>query len=264
MPWSAPQAVVVTGAGRGIGREVALTLAARGVAVLCVSRTATAEATRDDIRARGGTADALLADLADPSAARDAVAAWLEAQPHRQLGAVLAASELGPHGPLEATDIAAWAHTLAVNLLGNLAVVQALLPRMLDAGGGRIAFFEGAGATHPYPDFPAYSASKTALLRAVENLHRDLDPRGDFAVIAIHPGAVDTDMLKQATAGRGITLSNTTPAAESARLVDTFLHDSTAARRFSGRSVRVREPWSDAVVAADDLDPQRWMLRRTD
>ncbi|HZS15088.1 MAG TPA: SDR family oxidoreductase [Candidatus Dormibacteraeota bacterium] len=263
MAWSGPEAVAVTGAGRGIGREVALALAGRGIAVLCISRTPTAEDTAGAIRARGGSAESLLLDLADPPAVQRAIAAWIESRPHRRIAAVLAASELGPHGPLQDTDVADWMHTVAVNFLGNLAVVRALLPRMLDASEGRIVFFEGAGATHAYPDFPAYSASKTALLRAVENLHRDLSQRGDFAVMAVHPGAVETDMLQQALGGRQLPPGRTTPASESARLVDAFLH-SDAAHRFSGRSVRVVEPWADALGGADDLPADRWMLRRTD
>src|SRR5258708_14774993 len=189
---SAPEAFVVTGAGRGIGRAVALAVGRTGRPVLCISRTRSAEATSDAIRGAGGSAEALTLAIADHVDTERTLSAWIAQRPHRLIALVLAAAELGPRGPLAVADPSEWARTMGVNLLGNLAVVRGLLARMLDAGFGRMVFFGGGGAAYAYPVFPAYAASKAAVVRAVENLHEDLSDKGDFAAVCLAPGAVET------------------------------------------------------------------------
>jgi len=100
MDGAAPDAVIVTGAGRGIGRAAALAMAEQGVPVLCISRSASAHATADVIRERASRADSLAVDLANHAQVESEVASWIAARPYRRLGVVLAAAELGPAGPL--------------------------------------------------------------------------------------------------------------------------------------------------------------------
>lgn len=258
---SLPDAVVVTGAGRGIGRSVALSLGARGVPVLCVARTSTAEDTRDAIRAQGGAADACAVDLADLAAAEQRVAAWIAPRPYRRLGVVLAAGELGPAGPLETSDLSAWERAFRVNVLGNLAVVRGLLGRMLETGAGRAVFFAGGGAAYAYPVFPAYACTKAALVRAVENLHEDLKERGDFAVVCLAPGAVETDMLRQVRAA-GAEVRTTAPPDDAVRFVEAFL--SRDARVLSGRFLHARDTWAELLDGESPDLGERWKLRRVE
>jgi 3-oxoacyl-[acyl-carrier protein] reductase len=261
MDRAAPDAVVVTGAGRGIGRAVALAVADDGVPVLCLARTATAQATRDVIRERATPADALSIDLADHQQVESAVANWIVGRPYRRLGVVLAAAELGPIGPLEASDLSAWGHAFAVNVLGNLAVVRGLLPRMLESCFGRIVFFGGGGAAYEYPVFPAYACSKAALVRAVENLHEDLRDRGDFSVVCLAPGAVETDMLGEVRVA-GAEVRTTGSLADPIRFVRAFLTSPRSS--LSGRFVHVRDPWADVLDESTDLAADLWKLRRVE
>jgi NAD(P)-dependent dehydrogenase (short-subunit alcohol dehydrogenase family) len=256
-----PDAVVVTGAGRGIGRAVAIALGVRGLPTLCIARTSSAEATMDTIRCGGGIAEALTLDLADHRTAERAVSLWVGERPYRRLGVVLAAAELGPRGPLEESGLDAWAHAFEVNVLGNLAVVRALLGRMLETGAGRVVFLAGGGAAYAYPVFPAYACTKAALVRAAENLHEDLLTRGDFAVVCLAPGAVETDMLRQVRAARA-DVRTTAPADDAVRFVEAFL--SSPATALSGRLVHVRDAWSRAMDGADGLPADRWKLRRAE
>jgi NAD(P)-dependent dehydrogenase (short-subunit alcohol dehydrogenase family) len=258
----APDAVVVSGAGRGIGRAAALALGATGAAILCLSRTSTAEATADAIRAGGGVADGLAVDLADPAAAEEAVAAWLRAGGHRRVAAVLAASELGPSGPLDQTDLAAWARLFSVNVLGNLAVARATLGPMLDSGWGRLVFFAGGGAAYAYPVFPAYACTKAAVVRAVENLNEDVVGRGDIAVVCLAPGAVETDMLRDVRAAGG-EVRTTAPVDDAVGFLTAFIA-SDAAGRLSGRFVHARDDWSHVLDGSVELAGSHWKLRRVE
>jgi 3-oxoacyl-[acyl-carrier protein] reductase len=262
MAGAAPDAVVVTGAGRGIGRAVALGMAASGTPLLCISRTSTAEATSQAIRDGGGTADALALDLADAAATAEAVSAWIAGRAGRRLAVVLAGAELGPRGPLAEADLGAWAHTLSVNVLGSLAVVQALLPRMLEGGFGRMVFFGGGGAAYAYPVFPAYASSKAAVVRAVENLHEDLAGRGDFATVCLAPGAVETDMLRQVREA-GAEVRTTAPVENAVDFVRAFVNSPNAGR-LSGRFVHARDGWHDVLESDSDLPADHWKLRRVE
>lgn len=256
---SRPDAVVVTGAGRGIGRSVALALGRSGLPVLCVARTSTAEDTRDAIQAEGGTADACAVDLADLETAEERIAAWIAARPYRRLGVVLAAGDLGPAGPLETSDLSGWERAFRVNVLGNLAVVKGLLGRMLETGAGRIVFFAGGGAAYAYPVFPAYACAKAGLVRAVENLHEDLKERGDFAVACLAPGAVETDMLRRVRAA-GAEVRTTAPPDDAVRFVEAFL--SRDARALSGRFIHARDAWAELLDGEPRDLGERWKLRR--
>ncbi|HEV2690258.1 MAG TPA: SDR family oxidoreductase, partial [Bryobacteraceae bacterium] len=187
--------VIVTGAGRGIGRAIALQAARHAASVLCISRSANCIETARAIRQTGGSADSLQADLAAFSETGRAVMDWLRTRNHQRIGIVLAAGSLGPSGPLADTSLEEWDATWRTNVLGNLAVVQACLPILRANRFGRLLFFAGGGAAYAYPLFPAYAATKTALVRAIENLHLDLKDQGDFAVTILAPGAVETEML---------------------------------------------------------------------
>jgi NAD(P)-dependent dehydrogenase (short-subunit alcohol dehydrogenase family) len=254
-------AVVVTGAGRGIGKAVALSLGRSVVPVLCVSRTVNAEATRDAIRDAGGVADALVVDLADISATEIAVRAWIDSRPYARLGVVLAAGILGPAGPLRTTNLGDWASAFSVNVLGGLAVVRALLDRMTMAGRGRIVFLAGGGAAYAYPLFPAYACTKAAVVRAAENLHEDLKSKGDFAVVCLAPGAIDTDMLAAVRAA-GAEVRTTVAVTDAVAAIVAFLGSASTA--LSGRFVHVRDAWDAVLEGTVDLTPDHWKLRRVE
>ena len=254
------EAAVVTGAGRGIGKAIALDLATQGVHVVCISKSENARATAGEIVTRGGSAESICLDLGDPADARGAIEAWAVQSPHSRFGLVLAAGILGPTGPLLESDLAGWQECIEVNLLGNLAVVQALLPGMRNARFGRIMAFAGGGSAYAYPLFPAYSASKTAMVRAIENLNKDLTGAGDFAVVCLAPGAVETDMLESVRAA-GAEVRTTVDISEPVRFAREFLFSNTCG--FSGSFVHVRDNWQAYLNNGHSLtNDALWKLRR--
>jgi NAD(P)-dependent dehydrogenase (short-subunit alcohol dehydrogenase family) len=254
--------VIVTGAGRGIGRAIAIQAARQASRVLCVSRTASCLETVETIRQCGGAADALPADLADYANSGRAIAGWLEARDYRRIGLVLAAGSLGPSGPLWDTPLDQWDLAWRTNVLGNLAVVQACLPKMRANRFGRLLFFAGGGAAYAYPLFPAYAMAKTALVRTVENLHEDLHGAGDFAVTILAPGAVDTEMLATVRA-KGGEVRTTMAIDEPVNFACSFLAASGCG--LSGCFVHVRDNWRPFLETGEPL-PRRdlWKLRRVE
>src|SRR5262249_42046965 len=153
-----------------------------------------------------------------------------------------------------------WLRTFQTNLLGNLAVLQALLPRMLEAQFGRIVMFGGGGAAYAYPLFGGYAASKVAVVPVVENLAEELKTKGDFSVACLAPGAIDTDMLDTIRKAGG---EVNTPAdiSEPLRFIEAFLGCSECP--FTGRFVHIRDDWQKWLDhPSSKLHPQQWFLRR--
>jgi NAD(P)-dependent dehydrogenase (short-subunit alcohol dehydrogenase family) len=257
-----PELVIVTGAGRGIGRSIALNFGALGARVLCISRSEKTEETAAMIRATGGIAEALRVDLADFEETGARVAKWLTGNKCQRIGAVLAAGSLGPAGSLASTSLAEWDLAFRSNVLGNLAVAQATLPAMLEHSFGRLVFFAGGGAAYAYPMFPAYAIAKTALVRAVENLHEDLKDAGDFAVAILAPGAVETEILAAVRAHGGY-VRTTVAMEEPVGFVREFIHAGTVG--FSGSFVHVRDEWASYLNNGKQTEKRDlWKLRRVE
>ena len=256
-----PDLVVVTGAGRGIGKAIALS-AATSCFVLCISRSESALEVAETIRKAGGRAEGLVLDLEDYKETETKVGEWISNSSFQRIAGVFAAAILGPQGSLMNSNLQDWDRTFTVNVLGNLAVARASLPVQKQNRFGRLLFFAGGGAAYAYPMFPAYAASKTALVRVVENLHEDLKSEGDFATAILAPGAVETDTLASVRAS-GAEIRTTVDIGEPTRFAREFIMSETCS--FSGCFVHVRDSWqewlnSKQVFPGNDL----WKLRRVE
>ena len=191
--------VVITGASRGLGRALAEALAARGARVAMVAREpgpfADAVAT---IRARGGDAHAIAADIADKEAVHR-----IAGQAHGLVGeiaiAIHCASTLGPV-PLRLlldTECEDLAHVLETNLVGPFRLTKILAGAMALRGDGVIVHVSSDAAVEPYPRWGAYGASKAAQDHLSRILAAELDGTG-VRVIAVDPGEMDTKMHRDA------------------------------------------------------------------
>jgi len=185
------QTTVVTGAGRGIGRAIALALAAQGARVACLARS------RDEIdetvRLAGSRARAFAADVTDAGQVGNAFA-LVESELGPVDLLVNNAGLLQPIGPFADTDPMAWWRIQEVNLLGPALCSRAVLPMMIARRKGRIVTVaSGAGANAMPPYFSGYVVSKTAALRFSECLAQEVKEQG-ISVFAVGPGTVRTDM----------------------------------------------------------------------
>jgi len=187
---------VVTGAGRGLGRGVAVALARRGHSVVGVARNAAQLAeTADIIRASGGRMVSRSADVSDPSAV-----VTLAAFVHDQLGPpsilVNAAGTFGPIAMIRDSDPAAWVQTVMVDAIAPYLTIHAFVGGMIDAGWGRIVNITSAASLHPPgPLNSAYGTSKVALNQLTRHLAAEIEGTGVTANV-IHPGDVKTDMWR--------------------------------------------------------------------
>jgi NAD(P)-dependent dehydrogenase (short-subunit alcohol dehydrogenase family) len=252
--------VVITGAGRGIGRAIALEIANCGIPVFCVSKSDSVKETEAIIRSSGKIADSLILDLGDYERTKYEIGNWIKNKNYRRIGVVLAASVLGSKFEIENFNPAEWAEVMNVNLIGNFTLLGALLPRMIDNKFGRIIAFSGGGSAYAYPIFSAYSASKTAVVRTVENFAEILKEKGDFAVAALAPGAVETDMLKKVKSF-GAEVKTTVDISEPVNFAREFLLSDVC--NFSGRFVHVRDVWKEHLNNENEIDNNdKWKLRR--
>jgi NAD(P)-dependent dehydrogenase (short-subunit alcohol dehydrogenase family) len=185
----------VTGAGRGIGRAMALELAERGAAVAAVARSsAQIDQTRDDIVAAGGRAISVTCDVADPASVAAAVATVDDAYgPVDVLVNNAATNQV--FGPLWEVDADRWWAEMAINLRGPMLCAAAVLPSMVARGQGCIVNVVSGAAKGPFPYNASYAMAKAGLVRMTDTLAAEAGPHG-VKVFALSPGAIDTDMCR--------------------------------------------------------------------
>ena len=190
------QVAIVTGAGRGLGRAVAETLAALGAPVVLASRNAPElDEVVKRIKRAGGKALAQTADIADERQVQElalATARWVG--PASIL--VNCAGMVDPMAPLSRSDPALWLRNIAINVGGTYLPTRAVLPGMLDRGFGRIVNISSGSATRPSAGWTAYSAAKAAVVQLTRSLALEIEGSGVTACV-FNPGAMDTDMQER-------------------------------------------------------------------
>lgn len=252
--------VIVSGAGQGIGRAISIELGKCGISILCISKSNNCVKTTEEIIQNGGKAESLILDIENYNETEKKISNWISSSSYKRIGVVLAAAILGPKGPIAASSLENWHKTFKVNLLGNIAILRGILPRMLKNKFGRIITFAGGGSAYAFPIFPAYSASKTAIVRTTENINEDLKGKGDFAVVCLAPGAVQTKMLDEVSQS-GAEVRTIVDISEPINFVKEFINSKTCG--FSGSLIHVRDNWKNYLNTSFELkNSSMWKLRR--
>lgn len=244
---------LVTGASRGIGREIALGLARAGLDVALLARDAARlGAVATEIRALGGTAVELTADVSDPAAVRAAVG-----QAEEQLGSIDLlinnAGAIESEHPLWEADPDEWWSVFETNVRAPFLFSRYAVPGMIRRGGGRVVDLASGASSHEMGGgHSAYNASKTALLRMGANLHRD-GYRYGIRAFELAPGVVKTDMSTSMTMHEGRT--EWTPAERVTAVVNAVAAGELDA--CSGWFLRVTHDTPESLKAlADDVARQ--------
>jgi NAD(P)-dependent dehydrogenase (short-subunit alcohol dehydrogenase family) len=193
---------LVTGAARGIGRATALRLAEHGWQVLAGVRRA--EDGEELAAGQPGQITPVLLDVTD----QDQVAALDSALP-ADLDAVVNNAGIVVGGPVEGVPLAELRRQLEVNVMGQVAVTQAVLPR-LRASRGRVVFVSSLSGRVATPMTGPYNASKFALEGLADSLRMELAPWG-IRVSLIEPAKTDTDLWRKATDDLNQTVSQLAP-----------------------------------------------------
>jgi 3-oxoacyl-[acyl-carrier protein] reductase len=186
------QIAVVTGAGRGIGRAIALKFAAEGADVVCVSRTAeNSERVAGEIRALGRKAWAYAVDVSDGAAVNTAVESILAAS--GRVDILVNNAGVTRDGLLVRMSEADWDTVLDTNLKGAFLFTKALTRAFMKQRSGRVINIASIVGLIGNAGQCNYASSKAALIGFPKSAARELASRG-VLVNAVAPGFVDTDM----------------------------------------------------------------------
>lgn len=191
---------LITGAGRGLGRETALAYSAAGARVVCVARR------KEDVdkvaneinmsRNSDNAAIGISADVAEPEAGsavlRDLKAKWGQEASVSMLICAAGMTRLNVFD-LEDEKLEDWWNVVEVNLFGTLIFVRAVLPEMKAQKLGTIISFASTSGSQDIPFNSAYATSKAAVIKFNQDLGVELQDTG-VSCFALHPGSVSTDL----------------------------------------------------------------------
>jgi len=264
------KSVLITGAGRGIGKRLAIGFAAAGARVGLLARSQPElDLAKLEIEQAGGNALRLRADVRDLeqlAAAADRMRAVFGG-----LDVLIAAAGVpGPIGPLLTTKPKLWAEAIDVNLMGVVNACRAVLPQMVEKRSGKIIVIAGGGAAFTRPNFTAYATSKAAVVRMAECLAAEVI-EDNVQVNAMIPGNAYTSMTDEIlNAGEDRAGPREVEEAEQVRITGGDSPDkqiqlalflaSDRSNHISGKLISVNDDWRR--FEQKNMQPELYTLRR--
>ena len=264
------KSVLITGAGRGIGKRLALGFAAEGALVGLLARSqAELDLAKLEIEQAGGKALRLRADVREP----DELAHAVERMQSNFGGLdvlIAAAAVQGPIGPFLSSKPKAWNETVEINLIGVANACRVALPPMIEKRSGKIILISGGGAASARPNFTAYAASKAAVVRFGENLAAEVGDH-NIQVNIIAPGAVYSTMTDEILrAGEDKAGRKETEEAEQVRITGgvpaekqialALFLASQRSNHISGKLIHVNDDWKR--FEQENMKSELYTLRR--
>jgi len=190
------QVAVVTGASSGLGRRLAVDLAARGATVVGIARRAELlEQLAKELRERSPSSGTSVCDVGDTEAYRS-VLAEIERERGR-IDILIASAGIESETPVPGASLEDFQSTMAVNYFGVVVGTLAVVPGMVERGRGIVVNVSSDTARAPAPGSAAYASSKAALAAFSEAVALDVAERG-VHVHVLYPGWVPTPMGMQA------------------------------------------------------------------
>jgi 3-oxoacyl-[acyl-carrier protein] reductase len=242
------QVALVTGGGRGIGRQITLELGARGVAVALVARSVDQlDEVAAEVEEAGGQALVAPGDVTDRLAV-EAIVARVEGQ----LGPIdllVNNAGAGVAGEFLQTDPDDWWRTVEVNLRGPALFCHYALRRMVPRRRGRIVNVASGAAVRPTPLGSEYACSKAAVLRLTDCL-AEMAWEHQIAVFAVSPGLVRTELTRQGF--EGMPRSEWTPIDRIGHLVADLA--TGRADQLSGRFIHVHDDLDELIAHAAEIE----------
>jgi NAD(P)-dependent dehydrogenase (short-subunit alcohol dehydrogenase family) len=260
---------LITGAGRGIGKRLAIGLAQSGIRIGLLGRSqAELDLTKLEIEHAGGVAHGFRADVREPE--------QLTAAANRLGGMygsinilIAGAGVLGPIGPFLNQRPRDWKEVFETNVIGVMNACRAVLPQMVQRRKGKIIVIVDHAAACPRPNFAPYAASKAALARFVESVAEEVRDH-NVQINSLSPGGAYTNMTdeilhaderagaKEVEDAEHIRLTGGTAAAKQIQLA-LFLA-SERSNHLTGKLIQVGD--DVRKLEQDNARPDSWTLRR--
>lgn len=262
--------VLITGAGRGIGKRLALGFAQAGAKVGLLSRSlAELDLAVLEIEQAGGAAIGLRADVRDVDQMSVALARFRAVYPGPDI-LIVAAGMQGPIGSFVSADPKAWNLTVETNLIGAANACRIALPGMIEKRSGKIILIAGGGSAYSRPYFTAYAASKSAVVRFGECLADEVRDH-NVQVNTIAPGGAYTTMTDEILlAGEEKAGRKEIEDAEKVRVTGGVAPEkqtqlamflaSDKSNHISGKLIHVNDDWKR--FEQDSMRPELFTLRR--
>ena len=189
---------LITGASRGIGRAVALLLAEQySIIINYHSNSECAQEVKQLIEEKGGHAELLPFDVADPKATEAAIDSWEAAHPDEFISVLVNNAGIRRDNVMFMMSEDDWHSVLDTNMNGFFYITRRLLKHMMPRRhGGRIINMTSLSGLKGMPGQVNYSAAKAALIGATKALAQEVAPR-NITVNAVAPGFIQTDMTKE-------------------------------------------------------------------
>ena len=264
------KSVLITGAGRGIGKRLAMGFAEAGARVGLLARSqAELDLAKLEIEQAGGTAIKLRADvrnLDEMAHAVERLRALLDG-----LDILIAAAGMqGPIGPFLKSKPKVWNETVETNLIGVANACRVTLPAMIEKRSGKIILIAGGGSAYSRPYFTAYAASKSAVVRFGECLADEVREH-NVQVNTIAPGGAYTTMTDEILrAGEDRAGRKEIEDAEKVRITGGVAPEkqtqlaiflaSQKSNHISGKLIHVNDDWKR--FEQDSMRPELFTLRR--
>ncbi len=263
-------AVLVTGAGRGIGKRLAIGFAAKGARVGLLARSKPElDLCHLEIEHGGGNALRMRADVAD----YEQMSAAVERM-RVQFGSpvqvlVCAAAMQGSVGPFAEMNPKSWAEIVHTNLLGVMNTCRVVLPQMIQRRSGKIIVLTGGMGSQARPNFSIYAATKAAVVSFAESVAEEVRDH-NVQINCMAPGASYTHMTDQILAAgdragwreieeaQQVRLTGGVPAEKQIELA-LFLA-SEESNHITGRLIHVQDDWKR--LRDGSLKPDQYTLRR--
>ena len=186
------QVALITGAGRGIGRAIALAYAREGARLALAARTLSElEETATQAEALGAPTCVIPTDVTEQTEVEEMVRRTLERFSTLDI-LVNNAGLPGPVGPLQDNDVSYWSRTIQVNIIGVFLCCRAALPVMISRNRGKIINLYGGRGRN----LSSYGASKVAVADITATLALELEGK-NIQVNALNPGSIDTRMWEE-------------------------------------------------------------------
>lgn len=262
--------VLVTGAGRGIGKRISIGFAAKGARVGLLARSkAELDLCQLEIEHAGGTALRLRTDVSDYEQMCAAVER-MRVHFNKPIQVMICAAAIqGSIGPFVESNPKSWGELIQTNLIGVMNSCRAVLPHMIERRSGKIIILACGGASSGRPSFALYAATKAAVARFVESVAGEVSEH-NVQINCISPGDTYTHMTDQIlSAGeragwresehaQRTRLTGGTPPEKQLDLA-LFLA-SEQSNHVTGRLIGVMDDWKKLKTGS--INPEQYTLRR--